>query len=391
MRIVIVGTAYPLRGGIAHYVGLLYKYLSRKHEVIVVTFSRQYPKLLFPGKSQEESGDAGIPLESRQWIDSINPLNWVRTGLRIRALKADLILYKFWMPFFAPCYGVIAAIAKFRTKTKTMFICDNVIPHEKRPGDKLFTQAAFRFIDSYVVQSNSVERDLKLWKKDPLYALLPHPVYEIFGDELDRKQARRMLNESHPGFALRDDERVILFFGYVRDYKGLDVLLDAMPHILKRMEVTLLVVGEFYSNEEKYRRQAKQLGIEDRVVFHSDYVPNENVAMFFSAADALTLPYKSATQSGIIQIAFNFHRPIIVTDVGGLGEVVPDGKAGYVVPPNDPSAFADAVVKFFGENRFEEFRAGVREEKKKYSWEYMVEGIERLYERSREFNHHSGE
>jgi glycosyltransferase involved in cell wall biosynthesis len=382
MRIVLVGTAYPLRGGIAHYVGLLYKYLSRRHEVIVVTFSRQYPRLLFPGKTQEETGDAGIPLESRQWIDSINPFNWIRAGLRIRALKPDLIVYKFWMPFFAPCYGVIAAIAKWGTKTKTMFICDNVIPHEKRPGDKFFTQAAFRFIDSYVVQSQAVERDLKLWKKDPLFALLPHPVYEIFGEELEKADARRKLTVSHPHLALKEEDRVLLFFGYVRDYKGLDVALDSMPHILKKMSVKLLVVGEFYSNEAQYRTQVERLGIGANVFFHSDYVANENVAAFFSAADVLTLPYKSATQSGIIQIAYNFHRPVIVTDVGGLGEVVPDGRTGFVVPPNDPPALSDAVLKFFSEDLFEAMRENVREEKKKYSWDHMVEGIETLYKKS---------
>jgi glycosyltransferase involved in cell wall biosynthesis len=382
MNIVLIGTAYPLRGGIAHYVGLLWKYLSPRHDVRIVTFSRQYPKLLFPGKSQEESGDAGIPVQSVQWIDSINPFNWIRTGFRVRAMRPDLIVYKFWMPFFAPSYGVIAAIARWRRPTRTMFICDNVIPHEKRPGDRLLTQFAFRFIDSYVVQSRAVERDLRLWKKDPLLAYLPHPVYEIFGQETTRSAARMRLRGIDPAMDLGEDERVLLFFGYVRDYKGLDVILDAMPAILGRMKVRLLVVGEFYNNERQYRDQVERLGIGDAVVFHSDYVPNEEVGAYFSAADVLTLPYKSATQSGIIQIAYNFHRPVIATDVGGLGEVIVDGRTGAMVPPGQPAALAEAVLDFFEHERFDDFRAAVIEEKKKYSWEYMAEGIEKLYQES---------
>jgi glycosyltransferase involved in cell wall biosynthesis len=383
MRIVLVGTAYPLRGGIAHYVALLWKYLSRSHDVSVVTFSRQYPKFLFPGKNQDESGDAGIKVHSEQWIDSINPFTWISTGFRIRKMNPDLVLFKFWMPFFAPCYGTIAAIARARRKTTTMFICDNVIPHEKRPGDKLLTRFAFRFIDAYVVQSRAVERDLKSWKKDPVYAYLPHPVYEIFGEEMPRDAARAALASISPALKIESaDEKVLLFFGYVREYKGLDVLLDAMPSILKSMRVTLLVVGEFYNDEERYREQAARLDIGHAVRFHSEYVPNEQVAAFFSAADVLTLPYKSATQSGIIQIAYNFHRPVIATDVGGLGEVIVDGRTGFIVPPNDPAALARAVIDFYAGGRYETFRENVREEKKKYSWESMCAGIEELHARS---------
>jgi glycosyltransferase involved in cell wall biosynthesis len=379
MNIVLIGTAYPLRGGIAHYIGLLYRYLSREHSVTVVTFSRQYPKFLFPGKTQEETGDPGVPLESRVWIDSINPFNWIRSGFRVRRLNADLIIFKFWMPFFAPCYGVIAAIARWNRRTRTMFICDNVIPHERRPGDKFLTQFAFRFIDAYVVQSRAVERDLALWKRDPLTAYLPHPVYEIFGDEMDRAEARRRLASINPALDLGPDAKVVLFFGYVRDYKGLDVLIDAMPRILERHDVTALVVGEFYNNEQQYRDQVAKLGLEQRVLFHADYVPNEQVAAFFSAADVVTLPYHSATQSGIIQIAYNFHRPVICTDVGGLGEVVIDGTTGFVTPPKQPAAFADAVCRFYDEGLRERFRANVMEEKKKYSWDYMTAGIMELY------------
>jgi D-inositol-3-phosphate glycosyltransferase len=381
MKIVLIGTAYPLRGGIAHYTGLLYKYLSRNHDVTVVTFSRQYPKILFPGKSQEESGDAGIPLESHQWIDSINPFSWLSAGRKIKALEPDLLIFKFWMPFFAPSYGVISRIVRKACNAKSVFIDDNVIPHEKRPGDKMLTQFAFKYVDGHIVQSRAVENDLKLWHKDPVYTLLPHPVYEIFGEEINKWEARQQLSNINPDIQLNEDEDVILFFGYVRDYKGLDVLLDAMPKILSKRKLTLLVVGEFYGNEEQYRKQVDDLGIGANVVFHADYVANEDVAPFFSASDCLTLPYKSATQSGIIQIAYNFNRPVIATDVGGLAEVVPDGIAGYIVNPNDAEALANAVVKFFDEDQFSAMRDNVIVERKKYSWEYFIQGIEDLYNR----------
>ncbi|NOY05797.1 MAG: glycosyltransferase [Chlorobi bacterium] len=378
MNIVIIGTAYPLRGGIAHYVGLLYKYLSRRHDVTVVTFKRQYPKLLFPGKSQEETGDPGIPLESHLWIDSINPWTWLTTGLRVRRMKPDLVIYKFWLPFFAPAYGVIAAIAKWRRATRTLFICDNIIPHERRPGDRLFTRFAMRFVDLYLVQSRSVESDLLSLKPGAKYVLQPHPVYEIFGEELEREIARERLNETHPELDLSPGENIVLFFGYVRDYKGLDVLLDALPFLLEQREVRVLVVGEFYSDEKKYREQVERLGIGSHVYFHSSYVPNDEVSLFFSAADVVALPYHSATQSGIVQIAYNFNRPVVATDVGGLAEVVIHGRTGYIVAPHDPKAFAQALTRFFTEDRFVEFRKNVLEEKKKYTWDSMVEAIESL-------------
>ena len=385
MKIILVGTAYPLRGGIAHYVGLLWKYFSRAHDVEVVTFKRQYPKLLFPGTSQEESGEAGIALTSHVWIDSINPFNWIRVGFKIRKMNADLLLFKFWMPFFAPCYGVIAMLARWGRATKIFFIDDNVIPHEKRFGDKLLTKFAFRFVDGHIVQSHAVQKDLLLWQPNAKWKYLPHPVYEIFGEELPTSEARTRVNElireadARTSFRIEEGETVLLFFGYIREYKGLHILLDAMPEILRQQKVKLLVVGEFYGNEERYRKQAEALGLNDQVFFYSRYVSNENVRYFFSASDVLTLPYVSATQSGIIQIAYNFHRPVIAPDVGGLAEVVIDGETGFIVAPENPPAIARATLEFITERKFEAFRRNVIEEKKKYSWEYMIEGIESFY------------
>jgi len=371
MKIVIVGTAFPLRGGIAHYIALLHKHLSKKHDVEIVTFSRQYPQMLFPGKSQEEQGgESGVA--SEQLIDSINPLTWFSAAKAIARKKPDLLIFKYWMPFFAPCYGVIAREVKKHTGAKILFICDNVIPHEKRPGDRVLTRFAFRAVDFFIVQSKAVERELVAFHPSAQYRFVPHPVYEIFGRGLRKSEARKKLR-------IRD-ERVILFFGFVRKYKGLHTLLDAMPRMLEKIKLRLLVVGEFYGDEGLYTKQIADLKLNQYVSLYSEYVPNEDVSMYFSACDVVVLPYVSATQSGIVQIAYQFDKPVIATDVGGLAEVVLHKKTGFIVPPENPNALADAVVRFYKEGREKPFQASVLREKKKYNWNALVKGIEHLAE-----------
>ena len=374
MNIVIVGTAYPLRGGIAHFNALLYKHLSKNHHVDIVTFSRQYPSILFPGKTQDEKGGQDSAVPSEQLIDSINPVTWITAANAIARKNPDLLIFKYWMPFFAPCFGTIARIVRRKTGAKVLFICDNIIPHEKRPGDMALTRYAFNTADAFIVQSGSVERDLNTFMPHARYELIPHPVYEIFGSSRPKADARAQLG--------LDDERVILFFGYVRRYKGLHVLLDAMPTILKSLKVKLLVVGEFYGDEQKYRQQIAAMNLQEEVLVHSDYVPNEEVSLYFSAADVVVLPYVSATQSGIVQIAYQFDKPVIATDVGGLSEVVLNGRTGYIVKSESPNAVAEAVVRFYTEKHEEEFVKNVREEKKKYSWENLTQAIERLAQES---------
>jgi glycosyltransferase involved in cell wall biosynthesis len=370
MKIVIVGTASPLRGGIAHYISLLYNHLSVRHDVEIVTFSRQYPAFLFPGKSQEEQGGDASAVPTEQLIDSVNPLTWYTAARAIIRKKPDLLIFKYWLPFFGPCFGTIARLVKRATNAQVLFICDNVIPHEHRPGDRLFTRYAFGAVDHFIVQSAAVERELQAFQPGAHAAFAAHPVYEIFGAGTPKADARRTLGIT--------DERVILFFGYVRRYKGLETLLDAMPAILRRQKVKLLVVGEFYDDEQKYRRQITANGLTDSVHVHSAYVANDAVGTWFSAADVVVLPYLSATQSGIVQIAYQFDKPVIATDVGGLAEVVRDGRTGYIVRPDAPGDLADAVVRFYAEGREAEFVRTVREEKKKYSWETLIGAIEGL-------------
>lgn len=370
MKIIIVGTAYPLRGGISHYNALLFHELSKNHDVQIITFKRQYPSLLFPGKTQKETEGELARVPSEELVDSINPLNWRSVGDEICRRAPGLVIFKYWIPFFGPCFGTIARRAKRNGKTKIVFICDNVVPHEKRPGDAAFTRYAFKPVDGFIVQSDAVEKDLQRFWPEGKYRKVPHPVYNIFGEVTDKQQARRTLGITQ--------ERILLFFGYIRAYKGLHVMLDAMAKLKNRLNVHLLVVGEFYDDEQKYRQQLQRLDLGENVTINADYVANDKVGVYFSAADAVVLPYISATQSGIAQIAYNFNRPVIATNVGGLGEVVVNGKTGILVPPNDADALANAIVKFYSEKKEQEFTAHVQVEKKKYTWRALTDAIMEL-------------
>jgi glycosyltransferase involved in cell wall biosynthesis len=378
MNIVIVGTAFPLRGGIAHFNALLARELGKRHHVETITFKRQYPKIFFPGKTQDEKGEPDATVPAPQLVDSINPFNWIRVARHISRMRPDLLIFKYWMPFFGPCFGTIARLVRKRTGARVLFICDNVIPHERRFGDVALTRYAFRHADFFIVQSDAVEKDLKNYFPQAIYRNVPHPVYENFGHSLPKQEARNLLGISA--------ENVILYFGYVRPYKGLMVLLEAIGLMRDRVTAKgsgsvpyLLAVGEFYDDETKYRKRVAELNIGEYVRSVSDYVSNNEVAAYFSAADAVILPYLSATQSGITQIAYNFDKPVIATNVGGLAEVVLDRKTGYIVPPDDPQALADAIMRFYDEHKEAEFSAAVKLEKQKYSWEHLTRAIEEMY------------
>lgn len=375
MKIIIVSTAFPLRGGIAHFNALLAKHLSERHTVETITFKRQYPSFLFPGKSQEEAGgktDDNSIHPAPQLIDSINPFNWYIVAREICKRKPGMLIFKFWMPFFGPCFGTIARLVKKHTGAKILFICDNIIPHERRPGDVWFVKYAFGAADYFVVQSKSVEQDLINHFPGSNYRFAPHPVYENFGTAVPKEEARAKL-------ALTA-KNVLLFFGYVRQYKGLMNLIESMKIISdsgnQMSDFQLLVVGEFYDDEQKYKQKVNDVNLGENIRFISEYVPNDEVANYFSASDVVVLPYRSATQSGIVQIAYNFDKPVIATDVGGLSEVVLDRRTGYIVPAEDPNALANAILTYFQENRQEEFAQNVREEKKKYSWDNLIQNIE---------------
>ncbi|MDW8436488.1 MAG: glycosyltransferase [Chloroherpetonaceae bacterium] len=381
MRISFVSAFYPLRGGIAHFNALLYQALAeRGHALQAITFSRQYPKILFPGKTQQEQGDVkdSYKTNAEVLLDSVNPFSWIRVGLRARSFKPDILLFKYWMSFFAPCYFVVSLVAKFRRNTKVVYIVDNLRPHEKRFGDEFLLWLATRAVDGYVVMSDAVERDLLSYLKNPKREKSPHPIYDIFGDPMPKSEARRLLG-------LPESAKVILFFGYIRRYKGLDILLDALSELVKEhSDLKALIAGEFYEDESAYRKKIDELKLWDYVILKSDYVPNDEVSRYFCAADCLVLPYRSATQSGIVQIAYRFERPLVVTDVGGLTEVVKNERTGIVVPEATPRAVAEGVKKFFAIRGAIDFEGEIRAERQKHSWQAFAQAIERLAARLRE-------
>lgn len=381
MKIIQVGTAYPMRGGIAQYVALLFQELSKQNEVKVYSFKRQYPEFLFPGKTQYETGEPALKVPDDKnviTIDSINPFNWIFTGLKMRKENPDLIIYKYWIPFFAIQYSVISFFAKIFKKTKVLYICDNVIPHEKRFADLLLTKIAFLFVDYFLVQSKTVENELKQFnKKNKPYILTPHPIYNIFGDIIEKKESASIINSK---FSIDLDKRkVLLFFGYIRKYKGLLNIIEAMSIVRNRYsEALLLVAGEFYEDSTNYYTKIKELKLEKNVSIVSDFIPDEDVKHFFSVADSVVLPYSSASQSGIVQIAYHFNKPVIASNIGGIGEVIVEGKTGLLVPPDNPDLLAEAIIKFYDNNLEQGLIEGIISEKEKYSWQTYTNRIYNL-------------
>ncbi|MFH0733057.1 MAG: glycosyltransferase [bacterium] len=367
MKICIVSTTYPLRGGIAHFNGLLYNQLKIDNEVEIITFKRQYPSILFPGKSQIEGGETPEKIPSDVIMDSINPINWIKVGYKIKRMNPDLVIFKYWMPFFAPIFGTIIKIAKRNKNTKALVICDNVIPHERKPGDILLTKWFFKAVDNFVTMSKSVEDDLKKIKPNAKSVLLFHPIYSNFGKIIPKQEARNYFN-------IKTD-KVLLFFGFIRDYKGLDTLIEAVNLLKDKLDYTLIIAGEFYTDKEKYLSLIEKYNLSCKIKLCTDFIPTNEVKYYFSAADVVVLPYKNATQSGIIQIANNFNKPIIATNVGGLGEVIFSGINGYLVEKENPQAIADAILTYYSENKEDEFMEFIKNEKEKYSWASFISKI----------------
>ncbi len=367
MKIVIVSPAYPLRGGIAHSAGLLYKELSKDHQVLLITFKRQYPNFLFPGKSQTETVEDSERIPTEVILDSINPFNWNSTAKRIISINPELVIFKHWLPFFGPCYGWIAGKIQKISSAKLIAVCHNIIPHEKRIGDKVLSKYFLKKIDYFIPLSDQVKKDLFLFIKNPLYKLLPLPVFSLFGERTDKEEAKKNLKLT--------DKRILLFFGFIRDYKGLDVLIEAFAIVRKSLDVKLIVAGEFYEPEEKYVKLIEKFKIEESVILKKDFIPTEDVKYYFSASDAVVLPYKSATQSGIVQVAVNFCKPVIATNVGGIGEVIEDGKTGFVVEKENPEKLAQAIIRFYHEDKEKEFTDNMSSLKDKYSWHNFVKGM----------------
>ena len=370
MRIVVFGTAWPYRGGLAAFNERLAKqFVAEGHEVEMVTFTLQYPSFLFPGKTQYSNEVAPDGLKIVREINSCNPLSWIKVGRRLKKEAPDLLISCYWMAFFAPCYGVIQRIVKRNGTTKCIGLVHNMIPHEPNILDKLLAPFYVKQTDGFVALSESVVRDIaSLDKRNKPKAFSPHPVYDHYGEKMSKTAACEALG-------LDETKNYMLFFGLVRAYKGLDWLLDAFAKVKYQLkDVQLIVAGEFYEEEDKYRAQIEANGLKDRVIVKNEFVADADLRKYFGAADLIVQPYKTATQSGVTQVAFHFEKPCLVTNVGGLGEIIHDRKMGYAVVP-EVDAIADALIDYYQYDRQDAFTEYLIDEKKKYEWNRMTDVI----------------
>ncbi len=371
-KIALVGPGYPYRGGIAHFAETMYRGLrERGYEVPFVTFKMQYPERLFPGKTQFETRPVPDPVPTVRLLNTIEPLSWRTTAHYLLDERPAAAVFMYWMPFFAPAFGTIARAIR-RHGIKPLAVVHNAVPHEPRPGDTTLSKYFLQACEGCVVMSEAVEQDLQRLKVSAPVRRVPHPVYTRFGAPVPQAEARER-------FGLKPDAPVLLFFGFIRRYKGLHVLLQSMGRVVReRPDVRLIVAGEFYEDEAPYRALIREHRLGDHVLLQNTYIPDEEVPLYFSAADVVVQPYVSATQSGVAQIAFHFEKPLIVTDVGGLAEIVPHERAGFVVPPDDPERLAEAILRFVREGWGPRLAEGVRERKAHYSWDRLYDAVESL-------------
>lgn len=372
-NIIIIGPAHPLRGGLASFnERLALQFQNNGHKVSIYSFSLQYPGFLFPGSTQFSSEPAPANIKINTVINSVNPFNWIKIGKRIKKEKPDIILVRYWLPFMGPCLGTILRIVKKNKHTRVVCLADNVIPHEKRFGDKVFTKYFVKPVDAFITMSEKVLEDLKSFAPSKPAKYVAHPLYDNFGEKISKEQARKQLR-------IDNEQRIMLFFGFIRKYKGLDILFDAMK-ILKETNpqqqtpnIKLLVAGEFYEDRKPYDEQINKLGIENDLILHTTFIPDSEVKNYLCAADIVVQPYRNATQSGVTPLAYHFEIPMIVTNVGALPAMVPDNRAGLVAEPNAES-IAEKIREYFqkGEDHFLPY---LKEEKKKYSWDVMTNEI----------------
>jgi glycosyltransferase involved in cell wall biosynthesis len=375
VRSVLIGPIYPYRGGIAHYTAMLHRALREHgHEVLLVSFKRQYPQWLFPGQSDKDPSDDSIGIEEAQyWIDSLNPITWLVTSWRIRRCQPDVVILSWWTTFWAPAWFVIGMLHRLFLSRPLVILCHNVLPHEARPWDRWLVRAVLRWGTRFIVQSIQEEKQLLTLIPRAQADIVPHPIYDMLADQrMSREEARRRL-----GLPL--DERVLLFFGIVRQYKGLADILAALPEILAQLgSVTLIVAGEFWDDKRPYQEMIERLGVDKSVIIEDRYIPNAEVAIYFSATDVLVAPYRHTTGSGVVQMAKGFGTPVITTDVGGLATMVIDGKTGFVVPPGDLGALATAVTRYFHEAHGTRMRQAITQSVGVFSWEALIRSLERI-------------
>jgi len=370
-RIAVVGLTYPYRGGIAHYSSLFVRALRQRYEVLFLTLCRQYPKILFPGVSQYDFSDQTLEEQGDPIVDSLNPFSWLKTARKLNREQPDLIVFQWWHPFFTFAFGSIVRLLDKPLQRRVCFLCHNVLPHESNPMQALLTKYSFNKVRYFIVHSTPDRRQLESLRPGATIRQGVHPTYSEFASlsSISRDEARQELG-------LPADAKVILFFGLVRKYKGLHYLIEAMELLPESLNCRLLITGEFYDEKSPYVESIATRGLEDRVDVVDQYIPNEKVAMYFRAANVVALPYVSATQSGIVQIAFGLDRPVITTNVGGLPEAVDDGRTGFIVEPESAQQLTDAIVRFFESDAEDTFRSAIRQQTNRFDWDQEIALVE---------------
>lgn len=374
-KVIIVGSAFPLRGGIANFNEAFCRAMNAAGiDSKIISFSLQYPGFLFPGKSQYDTGEGPQDIKIETAINSINPFNWLKIARQIKKEKPDYVVFRFWLPFMGPCLGTIAKYIKKGTRIKVIAIIDNLIPHEKRFADNSLTKYFVKQCDGFIAMSNSVLEDLNAFVTTDKKTFLPHPIYDIFGEKVDKSIALKHLE-------LNPKDKHILFFGFIRKYKGLDLLLEAMADSrIRQMGVKLIVAGEYYEDATYYNQIIHKNKLEKNVILKTAYIPTEEVRYYFCAADMIVQPYRTATQSGVTQIAYHFEKPMLVTKVGGLPEIVIHNKVGYVTAIN-ANSIADSIVDFYTNKREAFFVQNINIEKQRFLWSSFVNGVQELFEK----------
>lgn len=374
MKVIIIGPAWPLRGGLASFDQRLCRaFLEEGHSCSIFSFSLQYPRFLFPGTTQYSSDPPPGGIEIQTAINSINPFNWFLTGNRLKKIKPDLVVVRYWLPFMGPALGTILRRVRKNRKTRIVAITDNVLPHEKRPGDRAFTKYFLKSCDAFITMSDAVMADLRKFEKTKPAKRVIHPLYDNFGEIIPKESARKYLDEKYH-FNIRTGERIILFFGFIRKYKGLDILLKAMAEpAMKNSGIRLMIAGEYYEDPQFYAGLMKSLNIEDSLILKTDFIPDAEVQYYLCACDAVVQPYRHATQSGVTPLAYHFEKPMIVSNVGSFAEHVLHEQSGLVVDP-EPASLANGILRYY-ELGEEFFIPHLRSEKKKYSWKNLVNTI----------------
>ena len=373
--VAVIGLTYPFRGGIAHYSSLFVRAMRKRHNVRFLTLCRQYPKLLFPGVSQYDYSDKTLAEDGEAIIDSLNPLSWLRTARMLKRMQPSLIVFQWWHPYFSFAFGSIVRLLDRSLQDRVCFLCHNVLPHEPNILQSVLTKYAFGKARYFIVHSSQDRKDLETLKPDAIVRQGYHPTYSEFGSlsSVSRSEAREKLG-------LRQDANVVLFFGLVRKYKGLQHLIEAMNLLPDHLDCHLVVAGEFYDDKEPYLGSIEKLGLTEKIDVVDAYIPNEQVSLYFRAANVVALPYISATQSGIVQIAFGMGTPVITTNVGGLPEVVDDGKTGYLVDAGSPDQLADAIVRYFERDMESEFRTAIMGQTERFDWNHEIALVEEFLE-----------